>query len=55
MLHIGEINSNYIYHLLHKLSNESFKKKMYLFGDLNIDLLKYESSELASNFLDTLI
>ena len=53
MLHIGEFNSNYISPLLHKLSEES-SKSIFLFGDFNIDLLKYESSEFVNSFIDTL-
>ena len=53
MLHICEFNSNYISPLLRKLSQES-SKQIFLLGDFNIDLLKSESSELDSSFLDTL-
>ena len=53
MLHVGEFNSNYISPLLHKLSKES-SKKIFLLGDCNIDLPKYESSEFLNGFLDTL-
>ena len=45
ILHIGDFNSNFISPLLHKLSKES-SKQTFLLGDFNIDLLKYESSEL---------
>ena len=53
MLHIGEFNSNYISPLLHKLSKES-SKQIFLLGDFNIGLLKYESFELVKSFVDTL-
>ena len=53
MLHIGEFNSNYISPILHKLSKES-SKEIFLLGEFNIDLLKYESSELTNRFFDTL-
>ena len=53
MLHIGGFNSNYISALLRKLSKES-SKQIFLLGDFNIDLLKYESSELINSFHDTL-
>ena len=53
MLHIGDFNSHYIFLLLHKLSKES-SKQIFSLGDINIDLRKYESSELVNNFLDTL-
>ena len=53
MLHIGDFNRDYNSSLLRKLSNES-SKQIFLLGDFNIDLLKYESSELVNSFLDTL-
>ena len=53
MLHIGDFNSNYISPLLNKLQKES-SKQIFLLCDFNIDLLKYESSELVNSFLDTL-
>ena len=53
MLHIGGFNRNYISTLLRKLSKES-SKQIFLLGDFNIDLLKYESSELINSFHDTL-
>ena len=53
MLHIGDFNSNYISSLLHKLSKES-SKQIFLLSDFNIDLRKYESSELVNSFLDIL-
>ena len=53
MLHIGGFNSNYISTLLRKLSKES-SKQIFLLGDFNIDLLKYESSELINSFHDAL-
>ena len=53
MLHIGNFISNYISPLLNKLSKES-SKQIFLLGDFNIDLLKYESSELINSFHDTL-
>ena len=53
MLHIGDFNSNEISPLLQKFLNES-SKQIFLLGDFNIDLLKYESSELVNSFLDKL-
>ena len=53
MLHIGDFNSNDISPLLQKFLNES-SKQIFLLGDSNIDLLKYESSELVNSFLDKL-
>ena len=53
MLHIGHFNSNYISPLLCNLSNKS-SKQIFSLGDFNIDLLKYDSSELVYSFLDTL-
>ena len=52
--HICNFNSNYISPLfLQKLSKQS-SKQMFLLGDFNIDLVKYESFELVNSFLDTL-
>ena len=34
--------------------NEQNSKKIFLLGDFNVDLLQYETSELANNFADTL-
>ena len=53
MLHVGDFSSNHISSLLHKLSKE-FSKKIFFWGDFNIDLLKYKSSELVNSFLDKL-
>ena len=53
ILHICDFNSNYISPLLHKLSKGS-SKHIFLLGDININLPKYESSELVNIFLDTL-
>ena len=53
LLHIGDFNRNCISPLLHKLSKKS-SKQIFLLHDFNIDLLKYESSELVNSFLDTL-
>ena len=50
-LHIGDSDSNYISHLLHKCSKESSTHTLSL-GDFNIDQLKYESSELVNSLLD---
>ena len=53
ILHICDFNSNYISPLLHKLLKGS-SKHISLLGDININLPKYESSELVNIFLDTL-
>ena len=53
MLHISDINRDYISPSLHKLSKES-SKQIFLLGDFDIDLLNCKSSELANNILDTL-
>ena len=53
ILHIDDFNSNHISPLLHKLSKET-SKQIFLLGDFNIDLLKYESSQIVNSFLDTL-
>ena len=39
--------------LLLKLQKQS-SKRIFLLGDFNIDLLKYEISDLINNFIDTL-
>ena len=53
MPHIGDFNSNYISPVLRKLSKES-SEQIFSLSDFNIGLLKYESPELVSSFLDIL-
>ena len=53
MFHTGDINSDYIFPSLHKLSKES-SKQIIVLGDFDIHLLNCKSSELVKNILDTL-
>ena len=48
----SEFNSIYLNDLLEKLSHEN--KKIILMGDLNIDLLKYDTHGDSSDFLDAM-
>ena len=50
---IKEFNDNFLETLFHNLSKES-KKKIYLIGDFNIDLLKVNTHEQTGFFLDIL-
>ena len=50
---IDEFNTNYLRPLLQKLSKES-SKNIFLLGDFNIDLLKFNSCSSVCNFLDEL-
>ena len=52
-LHINDFKSDFISPLLLKLQKES-SKRIFLLGDFNIDLLKYELSDSINNFIDTL-
>ena len=52
-LQINEFKSDFISLLLLKLQKES-SKIIFLLGDFNIDLLKYELSDSINNFIDTL-
>ena len=52
-MNIESFNDNYLAPLLDKLSKES-NKKIFLLGDFNIDLLKFDTSNKVSNFLDDL-
>ena len=49
---LNEFNDYYINNLLAKLSKEN--KTVFLLGDLNMDLLKYDQHSLTNNFLDFL-
>ena len=49
---IDDFNSNYLRPILHKLSKEL--SKIFLLGDFNIDLLKFNSCSSICNFLDEL-
>ena len=52
-LPINDFTNDFISLLLLKLQEESFKR-IFLLGDFNIDLLKYEISDSINNFIDTL-
>ena len=52
-LPINDFTNDFISLLLLKLQGESFKR-IFLLGDFNIDLLKYEISDSINNFIDTL-
>ena len=49
---INDFKSDLISPLLLKLQKES-SKRIFLLGDFNIDLLKYELSDSIKNFIDT--
>ena len=51
-LQISDFKSDFVSPLLSKLQKES-SKKIFLLGDFNIDLLKYELSDSINNFIDT--
>ena len=50
---LNDFNSHFLSPLLLKLQKES-SKRIFLLGDFNIDLLKYELSDSINNFIDTL-
>ena len=50
---IDDFNTNYLRPLLQKLSQKS-SKNIFLFGEFNIDLLKFNSCSSVCNFLDEL-
>ena len=52
-LQINDFKSEFISPFLLKLQKES-SMKIFLLGDFNIDLLKYELSDSINNFIDTL-
>ena len=52
-LQVNNVTNGIILSLLEKLNKEN-SKKIFLFGDFNIDLLQYETSEPVNNFVDTL-
>ena len=52
-LQINDFKSDFISPLLLKLQKES-SKGIFLLGDFNIDLSKYELSDSNNNFIDTL-
>ena len=52
-LPINDFTNDFISPLLLKLQKQSFKR-IFLLGDFNIDLLKYEISDSINNFINTL-
>ena len=52
-LQINDFKSDFISPLSLKLQKES-SKRIFLLGDFNIDLLKYELPDSINNFIDTL-
>ena len=52
-LQINDFKSDFISPLLLKLQKES-SKRIFLLGDCNIDILKYQLSDSINNFIDTL-
>ena len=49
---IKEFNKNYLNELLDKLSKEN--KTLFLLGNFNINLIKYDINQLINDFLDSL-
>ena len=49
---LNDFNNDYLNPLLAKLSKE--KKKVFLLGDFNVDLSKYEQHSPTDEFLDSL-
>ena len=50
---INDFANDFIFPLLLKLQKES-SKRIFLLGDFNIDLSKYEIPDSTNNFIDTL-
>ena len=53
MLLINDFTNDFTSPLPLKLQ-EKLSKRVFLLGDFNIDLLKYEMSDTVNNFIDTL-
>ena len=51
-MNLDEFNDNFLNPLLEKLANEN--KTVFLMGDFNVDLLKYEQHSATNEFLDSL-
>ena len=51
-MNLNEFNDNYLNILLRKLSKE--KKNVFLLGDFNVDLLKYDKHPGTNEFIDSL-
>ena len=49
---LNEFNCYYLNPLLEKLAKE--QKTLFLLGDFNVDLLKYEQHKATNEFLDSL-
>ena len=50
---LDELNDNYLNTLLDKISKEN--KSVFLLGDFNVDLLKYDKHAPTNEFLDFLL
>ena len=51
-MNLNEFNDNYLNILLQKMSKE--KKNVFLLGDFDVDLLKYDKHVGTSEFIDSL-
>ena len=51
-MNLNEFNDNYLNILLQKISKE--KKNVFLLGDFNVDLLKYDKHAGTNEFIDSL-
>ena len=51
-MELNEFNEDYLNVLLHKISKEN--KSVFLLGDFNVDLLKYDKHNATNEFLDSL-
>ena len=52
-MNLNEFNDNYLNILLQKISKE--KKNVFLLGDFNVDLLKYDKNAGTNEFIDSLL
>ena len=50
-MNLNEFNDNYLNILMRKLSKE--KKNVFLLGDFNVDLLKYDKHPGTNEFIDS--
>ena len=50
-MHLSEFNNTYLKDLLENLSHEN--KTIVIMGDFNTDLLKYDTEEDSTDFLDS--
>ena len=51
-MNLNEFNDNYLNILLQKMSKE--KKNVFLLGDFDVDLLKYDKRVGTNEFIDSL-